>query len=318
MIRAPQRFDGTWSDLYRDFIEPNLPSIASIRDCHEWMRHYVDDPSSVLPVRCIGSNERRRQTFTTNGDRKIIMADNAPAWALHAWLVTGLINCYDEFRASMAGIPCHMFDVRKSVGVTINDFGWYVAHLYPTKNRDIDWKAWSHTEVRRRFYLTIHPCNLFFVPLVDRQAGESPDVIGFVADRYSDRYGPIWDEFVDIIGGVVLTSPSGFGRRPVATLGTTQPHPDQANLRGPLPPHATTGLPAATYTATRLLFRKAVIEQLTPDQSFQVRTPIGNFQFTKQEFYESFPNVVQSRSYQVGGIYHYPALPKRAERFRVG
>jgi hypothetical protein len=68
-----------------------------------------------------------------------------------------------------------------------NDFGWYVAHLYPTKNRDTDWEAWPLNEVRRRFYLTVHPCNLFFVPLPDRQAGENPDVIGFVADRYSDR-----------------------------------------------------------------------------------------------------------------------------------
>jgi hypothetical protein len=83
------------------------------------MKRYADEAGSVLPVRCVGGNERRRQTFVTNEGRKIIMADNAPAWALHAWLVTGGISSYDEFRASMTRIPCHMFDIRKHVEVTI-------------------------------------------------------------------------------------------------------------------------------------------------------------------------------------------------------
>jgi hypothetical protein len=78
-----------------------------------------------------------------------------------------------------------------------------------------------------------------------------------------------------------------------------------------------TGEPIAIYNATRLLFRKAVIESLRIDESFQVNTPAGNFQFTKQEFYKSFPGVVRSRSYQVLGVYHYPKVPKQAQPFRI-
>jgi hypothetical protein len=39
---------------------------------------------------------------------------------------------------------------------------------------------------------------------------------------------------------------------------------------------------------------------------------------TKAEFYRDFANVVQTRSYRAPGGYHYAALPKRAERYRVG
>ncbi|HWE50826.1 MAG TPA: hypothetical protein VG273_13610 [Bryobacteraceae bacterium] len=78
-----------------------------------------------------------------------------------------------------------------------------------------------------------------------------------------------------------------------------------------------TSVPAATYRFSRLCFRRDIIESLGPDESFQVVTPVGTFQMTKADFYGSFQNVVESKSYSEGGIYHYPKLPARAERFRV-
>jgi hypothetical protein len=83
------------------------------------------------------------------------------------------------------------------------------------------------------------------------------------------------------------------------------------------PPAPSTLLPAATYHFSRLCFRRDIIESLGPNEAFQVVTPVGRFQMTKSDFYREFQNVVESKSYSDGGIYHYPRLPARAERFRV-
>lgn len=57
--------------------------------------------------------------------------------------------------------------------------------------------------------------------------------------------------------------------------------------------------------------------QLGKTDAFRVITPIGTFQMTKADFYREFQNVAQSKSYREGGIYHYPKLPARAERYRI-
>lgn len=69
-----------------------------------------------------------------------------------------------------------------------------------------------------------------------------------------------------------------------------------------------------SYSATRLLFRRSVIEALSMNQSFKIVTPQGTFQFTRREFEVEFPNVVKSKSYRVGGIYSYSTTPQRALR----
>jgi hypothetical protein len=117
--------------------------------------------------------------------------------------------------------------------------------------------------------------------------------------------------------------PNAWGQRPADVaerlrelLGGPKPEVPRGNEHKK-PRDEALDKPIAAYNATRLLFRKTVIESLRLDESFQVNTPVGNFRFTKQEFYKSFPGVVQSRSYQTGGIYHYPKVPKYAEPFRV-
>lgn len=82
-------------------------------------------------------------------------------------------------------------------------------------------------------------------------------------------------------------------------------------MRGP---HSTT---VAQYRATRLTFRREVIEPLAPDERFRVITPSGTYEMTKAEFYRAFSNVPRTRSYREAGIYHYPRLPGAAAQFRV-
>lgn len=75
--------------------------------------------------------------------------------------------------------------------------------------------------------------------------------------------------------------------------------------------------PPATYSFSRLCFRREVIEPLGANDPFRVVTPVGTFQMTKAEFYREFGNVVESRSYSEDGLYHYPKLPAKAEQFRL-
>ena len=46
-------------------------------------------------------------------------------------------------------------------------------------------------------------------------------------------------------------------------------------------------------------------------------TPVGVFQMSKADFYRVFPKVSTTQSYKETGLYHYPRLPAKAERFRV-
>lgn len=73
--------------------------------------------------------------------------------------------------------------------------------------------------------------------------------------------------------------------------------------------------PSETYPFTRLCFKRGVIEPLGWSDEFRVITPAGTFQMSKARFYEVFANVVKTRSYQEGGIYHYPTVPEKARQF---
>ena len=75
--------------------------------------------------------------------------------------------------------------------------------------------------------------------------------------------------------------------------------------------------PAATYRFSRLCFRRDIIEAIGQNEAFRVITPVGTFQMTKSAFCRDFQNVVESKSYREDGIYHYPKVPLRAERYRV-
>jgi hypothetical protein len=79
-------------------------------------------------------------------------------------------------------------------------------------------------------------------------------------------------------------------------------------------PHA--GQPTR-YAATRLSFKKAVIDPLGMDDWFEVETPDGLYRLTKREFYEAFDNVVSSVAYNQDGFYNYKTTPAKALRFLV-
>jgi hypothetical protein len=307
MKRPPSYFDGSWLEFYQEFIGPNLPPIAAVSQCHDWMNLYAEDGRRV-----VGSPKNRRTIFETNDRTQIIFADNSPAWVLPALLADRQITSYSQFADVMKRIPCHVFDIPRHLN-TMNKCGWYVAHIYPAKNRDTAWQSWSRAEVERRFFLTLHPCNIF--PAPNRDLGESIEVISFIAERYAERYGEVWNGFVKKIGRDIRQARPDFGGRPVyvgnqSALPVIRRHPVMKSERGN---------PRVSYEATRLLFKRDEIEPLEPDDAFEIRIRSdGIYRFTKRQFHEVFDNVVMSRSYRTVGNYHYTSVPGKAKPFRVG
>ena len=75
--------------------------------------------------------------------------------------------------------------------------------------------------------------------------------------------------------------------------------------------------PKVTDRYSRLTFRRDSIEPLKDSDRFRVETPLGAFEMSKAEFYQTFSRVVQTVSYTKKGLYNYPKVPKKAKRFLV-
>ena len=300
MLIAPTQFRGSWLKLYRSHIEPNLPRVDAVVEFDGWMNRYCQEAAPIFPIRAVTATERRR-VYSTSDGTSFAPADNSPAWAVHAVLMEKRLSCYDDFQKLMADIPTHIFDVPRSVKAT--RAGWYVAHIYPAKNRDTEFLLWCREEVERRFFLTLHPCNFFLMPGVrNRLQGEDPKVIAFMADQYAVRYRFIWADFLNRIHATAIPSQGEFGSEEVeSNSGRSW---SDAKV-------------ATSYRATRLTFKRDRIEPLAPGELFEVVLPMGIYRFTKQDFYSEFTKIAQSASYRERGIYHGKNLHLKAERFRT-
>jgi hypothetical protein len=73
---------------------------------------------------------------------------------------------------------------------------------------------------------------------------------------------------------------------------------------------------SASYEFRRLCFKKRIIDGLGQDDLFRVDTPMGSFEMTRAQFERDFRNVLDSESYKQTGMYHYPKIPQKAERYR--
>jgi hypothetical protein len=286
---------------------------------HEWMRQYCSELAPVFPVRAVPGT-LRQQVYSTVDGTQIAPADNSPAWVVHALLVERRLSSYQDFRDVMSVMPTHMFDVpkfvRKYAVQTPNDFGWYVAHVVPAKNRDTNFRSWNRQEVERRFYLTFHPCNLFLVPGVrNRQIAEDAAVIRFIAGQYSKRYDAIWVEFVDRVRAIMDPPEPKFGASTIVFNSLGVPKVSVSDSSNEVLQQL--GPVKVSYRASRLTFKRDCIEPLNWEDIFEVITPVGTYRFTKQDFYAEFPNIPKTESYRDRGSYHGKTLHLKAQRFRV-
>lgn len=308
---APAAFDGPLEALFRLHIESVLPDAEVVRRFHEVLVAYLQRRDPLFVVRYVAGLERG-QTIQVPGGR-IRPSDNSPAWMIHRLLFDKFpFPNVDDLAVTLdRAMPCHFHQM---AGIpTVNGAGWHVAHVFPAKDGNTDYRQWSRGELARRFVRNLHPCNCFYVPKAEWQRyGGDADVLAFAAAVYRERYDTIWPEFLELAGAQDLQTP----RTPASEFRVV--YGGDIAVRGStsVSPRASGGV--VEYAATRLLFRRDVIDALLPHQCFRVITrDHGTFEFSRDEFLGVFDNIVQSVSWQRDGIYHMTRPPKKAMPFRV-
>jgi len=207
-----------------------------------------------------------------------------------------------------------MFDIRKRDNISAA--GWHVAHIFDAKNRDVGFRRWEKTELVRRTARNIHPCNYFYIAKNEWQRyGGDPRVIAFFYDKFKARYRTIWDDFLKLVDGKPQLVLRDIDNYQYSFHYNQKNYPPIQNVREK-PGIEAQGC-AATYEFSRLCFKADVIEPLEMDDRFCIVTKVGTFVMSKRDFYETFSNVVKSKSYMQGGIYHYPTVPRKALKFKA-
>jgi hypothetical protein len=316
MVRPPERYSDSLSEFAARFVEPNLLDPELVAYYHRLLVDYASGADPLFLLRMVSGTERRNVYRTQDGTR-FRATDNAPSWWMHHLLFHGQRLTSTEFALAIDRAPAHLFDVARAIPESISAHGWHVAHIFGVKTGDTDYTRWRRSDVRARFLRNIHPCNYFFVATTGWQRwGGNERVIGYFADLFARRYHDVWSEFVGFANAdpgtlVRVVGDVHYEYEPVGL-----PEAKPKVVRGATAATSTHGV--VSYSATRLLFKAAVIEALDPEQRFRVETPVGTFELTKADFYRVFRNVVQSASYRDHGIYHYSTLPRKALEFRVG
>lgn len=330
---SPGAFDGSLEELAALHIVPALPPVDAVLDVHEQLVRHVEHADPLFLVRHIRGTERRQDYRTREGVR-LRATDNSPAWWMYAAIRAGHRIAPEAIAAVIETIPCHMFDVAPRSAQVPASAGWHIAHILNVKDRNLDFANWSRSEVIRRFIRNIHPANYFLLPKVEWQRlGNDSDIVSYFAQVHRERYARIWDEFAELAGYDRPASVSELGRtrvvfggqsREAGTVMAIAPvREGRVTRRRPaaesreVPMHTADQRATLSYRATRLLFKRDLIEPLPESGLFRVETPVGDFEMTKADFHDAFPGVIASRSYREGGIYHFPKPPVRAERFRV-
>ena len=317
MTNAPKRFDGTLDELFEGYIAQNVLSAESVADFHRRLVEYVNSADPLFLIRAIGDTERR-QIYVTGDGTRFKATDNAPAWWIHSALFQKVSFEAATFPTVIETIPAHFHDVVRYRN-TANASGWHFAHIFDVKNRNTDYPSWRRRDVIAGFIRSVHPCNYFLVPKPEWQRwGGDERVIGYFGALHAERYADVWKEFVSLARADVgrLARTSGVIRYAISERAPQTVQLVQETPARPKPViNDNERSPRASYSATRLTFKAAVIERLGDDDKFRVVIPDGVIEMTKRQFKEKFPNVTRSASYREQGYYNYPKLPRVAMQF---
>jgi hypothetical protein len=216
MHLPPPRYDGSFDRFFSQFIEPNLPAPAVVRELHADLCRYVEEQDPIFFLREMEGVERWRRRGDrfpprTAAEDWVVFTDNSPQWALHALAYRNALPRVTEFSTWLRErMPCHIFDVGDArLGETLNDAGWHAAHIFPVKDGRTDWQSWGRDELVRRFIRNVHPCNLLLLPKTDWQRlGNQADLLVFAVARYHERYGSILEEALTWMGAAAAKSAS--------------------------------------------------------------------------------------------------------------
>jgi len=323
ILQAPTRFNGSLQELYEQWSQWVLINYQAIKKFHlAFCEYYIGSEKPIFLIRMVRGLERGETVQNSKGNL-LRATDNAPAWWIHYQLFTNIFDESPTFSALINRIPCHMFQVQ--LPTNISQSGWHVAHIFDVKDRRTDYEYWDRKELLRRTARNIHPCNYFYIPKTDWQSyGGDPTVIAFFYEKFQRLYDPIWDEFLNLVDG----QPEKLGRNP-QTFHYSFPKDEKETIsnRQELQSYDTQNRPnqksrssfgyKEVYPYSRLCFKADIIEPLNWDDEFCIVTPEGSFAMSKRDFYETFPNVVKSLSYQRDKLYHYSVIPKKALKFKL-
>lgn len=324
IIGAPNSLNGNLEEFYTKWANFVLINSQDVIGFHKlFYDYYFGQQNPIFLVRMVKGMERGN-TIQNRYGHLLRATDNAPAWWIHYQLYSNQIKQTSQFSKIVENIPCHMFAVR--LPDHISRAGWHVAHIFDTKDGQVDYENWNREELIRRTARNIHPCNYFYVPKIDWQShGGDPNVVSFFYEKFKLLYEPIWQEFLLLVDGEDSNSirsahdiSFSYGQsRLNQKINPSEPSRKTTQKGFDTMSEIKPKKYPAIYKFSRLCFKADVIEPLGWHEKFCVVTPQGSFAMTKQEFYYAFQNVVQSKSYQQERIYHYPKLPEKALQFLV-
>ena len=190
----PVHFAGSFNTFFQDWVASNLPPPDSVEQFSTLIDAYLSEPNPIHIVRSVVGLERG-QVYQTNEGCQLKPSDNAPAWWVHALLMSN-ISLPNDPGELFDEMPTHMFGMS---GIeSLNSAGYHLAHLAPAKNRNTAWRQWSRLELERRFLVNVHPCNWFLVAKQDWQKhGGRADIIEWVCTAYQNRYGSLFTSFME-------------------------------------------------------------------------------------------------------------------------
>lgn len=323
LIQSPLSYDGTLEAFITQYVLPDLPSPDTVAAFHGALTEYVTGADPLFLLRFVRGTERRA-IYQTNDGTRFRATDNAPAWWIHAMVAQNYRIASNAFSDVIATIPAHMFDVAGTAGPTASSAGWHIAHIFDVKDGDTNYKYWSRADVVGRFVRNIHPCNYFPIAKSEwRRWGGDQKVIGTFAALYAERYNTVWAEFLQLArveekSIARITGPVSYHYSEHERKTSGRNHRMSSVTRDAASSDRVPLVcPCVEYSASRLTFKRDVIESLNDRDVFSVVTPLGTFQMTKAEFYETFPNVPLTHSYRSAGTYNYATLPRAVERFRI-
>lgn len=319
LVPSPQSFAGTLAELWEQFIERNIPAADAVARFHQRLSRYLGEPHALHLVRQVRGMTRREEYTTADGTR-LKATDNAPAWWLHYALLQDCEIAPDAFGRVVESMPAHLFDISRTMPTSANAAGWHVAHIFAVKDGNTDYRTWRRADAVRRFVRNVHPCNYSLIPKPDWQCwGGDARVIGFFVERFAERYAEVWDEFLALAHADPAAVPRGgesIAYKYPAAVKSPVTGDGMPKLQASIAAEVMVPTPVS-YQATRLLFKRDVIEGLASNERFRIVTPHGTFEMSKDDFGHAFANVRRSASYRERGTYHYAVVPGKALQFLI-
>lgn len=233
---CPEAYSDYFSRYYDQFIEPQLPTLESLKWIHSKIVEYVHDTDLPLVVRKFSLRSGKSNgKFSARGfiyrdyGREFICSDNEAALWFYARAVLkdyqGRIGTFDQAIAQQT-FPIG-FSTNSSFGENKNAWknwgkekwehkefsgrGWLHAHLFDA-SKGFDLGQLNVGQLKIRCIRYLHPANHFPVPSsrrfvnLDLEApkdfGAIPQIKAFIFNKYKARYSDIWNEFLVNVNGL--------------------------------------------------------------------------------------------------------------------